>query len=75
MRVVDTFLEPILKEALRKTKDKEWLRKEIQDDETLLDHLVRFTSGESCVEDTESETHIYFLLIQILSYFMTRSST
>lgn len=51
MKVVDAFLEPILKEALSKkerrlpdgkdTKEND----ETDEDETLLDHLVKFTSG------------------------------
>ncbi|KAI0368069.1 cytochrome P450 monooxygenase pc-3 [Pilatotrama ljubarskyi] len=56
MAVVDAFIEPILKEALRKKeerlKDQDVLdEKESQDDETLLDHLVKQTSDPAILHD------------------------
>ena len=50
MVVVNAFIEPILQEALRKKEERakagiELDDKESQDDETLLDHLVKQTSG------------------------------
>ena len=51
MRRVDEFLDPILKEAVRKAQEekasgRDQKADEIEDDETLLGHLVRLTSGE-----------------------------
>lgn len=54
MRIVDAYLRPILEEALAKKARRERGGKtaraeeadEIEDGETLLDHLVRYTSGE-----------------------------
>ena len=54
MRVVDAYLHPILEEALAKKARREREEKakrveeadEIEDGETLLDHLVKYTSGE-----------------------------
>ena len=53
MRVVDAYLRPILEEALAKKARREGGEKrgpeeaeEIEDGETLLDHLVKYTSGE-----------------------------
>ena len=54
MRVVDAYLRPILEEALVKKARRERGGKarlveaadEIEDGETLLDHLVKYTSGE-----------------------------
>ena len=50
MAIVDAFLEPLLQEALHKKEEREKTgvtldEKENQDDETLLDDLVRQTSG------------------------------
>ena len=50
MAKVDEFLDPILKEAVRKAQEEKAMgqdqkKDEIEDDETLLGHLVRFTSG------------------------------
>ena len=50
MTVVDAFIEPILQDALRKKEERakageDLDDKESQDDETLLDHLVKQTSG------------------------------
>ncbi|THG93091.1 hypothetical protein EW026_g8045 [Hermanssonia centrifuga] len=57
MRVVDAYLDPILKAALKKAEDEKGsgrVNEEVQDDleenETLLDHLVRYTTGKS-IED------------------------
>ena len=52
MEVVNAFIEPILQEALRKKEERakagiDLDDKESQDDETLLDHLVKQTSGTS----------------------------
>ncbi|KAI0353453.1 cytochrome P450 monooxygenase pc-3 [Trametes cingulata] len=56
MAVVDAFIEPILKEALRKKEErlrnqKSIDEKESQDDETLLDHLVKQTSDPAILHD------------------------
>ncbi len=52
MKVVHGFVEPIIEAALQKQKALGSVRKkdinEIGDDETLLDHLVRMTSGARC---------------------------
>ena len=50
MAIVDAFLEPLLQEAIRKKEEREKAGisvedKESQDDETLLDNLVKQTSG------------------------------
>jgi hypothetical protein len=47
MKVVNAFLEPILKDAIAKQKASQGLPDEFQDteDNTLLDHLVRQTTG------------------------------
>lgn len=49
MKVVDQVVEPIIREALRKNADKigEDTGKDIDADETLLDHLVKSTTGWS----------------------------
>lgn len=56
MKVVDAFLNPILAEALRKKhelqasgklEEKDQGKEDIEDDETLLDHLVKMTDGQS----------------------------
>ena len=57
MRVVDAFLDPILKAAVEKARVEKTMlggrsKEEIGEDETLLDHLVKFTSGRllcSCI--------------------------
>lgn len=57
MRIVDEFIQPILQDALSKFKAEKDAGKsaqpkdkEIEDDETLLDHLVRYTNGKcSCI--------------------------
>lgn len=52
MRVVDDFLDPILKEALKKKKLRAEEGKDLpseaagSDEETLLDNLLRYTTGE-----------------------------
>ncbi len=50
MGIVDAFLEPLLQESIRKKEEREkagisFDDKESQDGETLLDHLVKQTSG------------------------------
>lgn len=55
MRVVDAFLDPILKEAVEKAKKEREEKGEayapkqgdINEDDTVLDYLVRYTSGVS----------------------------
>ncbi|KAI0824721.1 cytochrome P450 monooxygenase pc-3 [Trametes gibbosa] len=56
MAVVDGFIEPILKEALRKKEerlqhDDALDDKESQEDDTLLDHLVKQTSDPAILHD------------------------
>ncbi|OCH92180.1 cytochrome P450 [Obba rivulosa] len=54
MRVVDNFLEPVLKEALTKKERRireETKEKDETEDETLLDHLVKFTSDPVVLHD------------------------
>ncbi|KAI9001370.1 cytochrome P450 monooxygenase pc-3 [Trametes punicea] len=56
MQVVDAFIEPILQEALRKKEErlrhqKAGDEKESQDDETLLDQLVKQTSDRTILHD------------------------
>ncbi|CAL1701116.1 unnamed protein product [Somion occarium] len=58
MRIVDDFLDPILKDALEKAKrdqDGRLIKKdnpdEVDEDETLLDHLVRFTTDPVVLHD------------------------
>ncbi|KAG1751877.1 cytochrome P450 [Suillus lakei] len=47
MKVVNAFLDPILKDALEKHRTAVELdRNELADDQTLVDHLVNLTSGE-----------------------------
>lgn len=52
MKVVDSFIEPILSEALHKKREAEVTAKEqtgskkVDEDEILLDHLVKLTDGE-----------------------------
>jgi hypothetical protein len=63
MKVVDAYLEPILHDVIRKAKDLHGRSKDdFDEDETLLDHLIKYTSGESCSFSTDvltcSLTHI-----------------
>ena len=59
MAVVDAFIEPILREALRKKEERagaglgggDFDDKESQEDETLLDHLVKQTSDPRILHD------------------------
>ncbi|KAI0774073.1 cytochrome P450 monooxygenase pc-3 [Fomes fomentarius] len=56
MAVVNAFIEPILQDALRKKEEREKAGldlddKESQDDETLLDHLVKQTSDPTILHD------------------------
>ena len=52
MKVVNAYIEPIIKEAVEKKRLAAPLKvdkrkeDEVGDDETLLDHLVNLTSGE-----------------------------
>jgi hypothetical protein len=47
MKVVDAFLDPILKDALEKRRTTvEFDKTELADDQTLVDHLINLTSGE-----------------------------
>ncbi len=53
MEVVDAYLRPILEEAVKKNRSgtgKSEKASEDDDDETLLDHLVKQTQGGSCCE-------------------------
>ena len=48
--IVDAFIEPILQDAIRKKEERQKAglgldNKENEDDETLLDHLVKQTTG------------------------------
>lgn len=54
MAVVDEYLKPILEEAIRKNrhsigKGEKAQNGESDENETLLDHLVKYTDGGSCV--------------------------
>ncbi|RDX53656.1 cytochrome P450 monooxygenase pc-3 [Lentinus brumalis] len=56
MAIVDAFLEPILQEAIRKKEENvkaglDLDNKESQENETLLDHLVRQTSDATILHD------------------------
>ncbi|PCH37761.1 cytochrome P450 monooxygenase pc-2 [Wolfiporia cocos MD-104 SS10] len=59
MKVVDAYLEPILKEAVAKKEERirqgmmvtEKESDALEDDETLLDHLVKFTSDPVVLHD------------------------
>ncbi|KZT09729.1 cytochrome P450 [Laetiporus sulphureus 93-53] len=58
MRVVDDYVGPILQEALRKKeqmiKDGKWGKERdeaVEDDDSLLDHLIRYTSGPVVLHD------------------------
>jgi len=53
MKVVDAYLQPILQEALRKAKDapESEEKDNIGEDETLLDHLVKYTSDPVVLRD------------------------
>ncbi|EJF62806.1 cytochrome P450 monooxygenase pc-3 [Dichomitus squalens LYAD-421 SS1] len=56
MAIVDAFLEPLLQEAIRKKEEREKAGaslddKESQDDETLLDNLVKQTSDYKILHD------------------------
>jgi hypothetical protein len=47
MKVVNAFLDPILKDALEKrSMTGEFDKNEFADDQTLVDHLINLTSGE-----------------------------
>ncbi|KIP10692.1 hypothetical protein PHLGIDRAFT_100824 [Phlebiopsis gigantea 11061_1 CR5-6] len=56
MRVVDAFLDPILKAAVEKARVEKTMpsqqsKEEIGEDETLLDHLVKYTSDPTVLHD------------------------
>ncbi|KIJ64222.1 hypothetical protein HYDPIDRAFT_40451 [Hydnomerulius pinastri MD-312] len=53
MEIVNTFLEPILKDAIEKHKASEGLEKkpEETEDETLLDHLIQLTTDVKVLRD------------------------
>ncbi|PSR74974.1 hypothetical protein PHLCEN_2v9388 [Hermanssonia centrifuga] len=58
MRVVDAYLDPILKAALKKAEDEkesgrvnEEVRDDLEENETLLDHLVRYTTDPVVLHD------------------------
>lgn len=51
MKVVNAYIDPILQEAVRRAKETSYDQKslkEVEDDETLLDHLVKHTQGLYC---------------------------
>lgn len=69
MKIVDAYLGPILEEALKKHRDapaSEKGKDDVEDDDTLLDHLIRRTSGRSghlvfkAASDGLSKTQWYF---------------
>ena len=47
METINSFIDPILKEAVSKRKNRpiESQKKEIRDEDTLLDHLINYTEG------------------------------
>ncbi len=47
MKVIGNFIEPIIASALEKKNLDMTKAQEIDDDDTLLDHLVKVTSGKS----------------------------
>ncbi|PSR74975.1 hypothetical protein PHLCEN_2v9389 [Hermanssonia centrifuga] len=58
MHVVDAYLDPILKAALKKAEDEQRfgvangkVRDDLEEDETLLDHLVRYTTDPIVLHD------------------------
>ncbi|KAG1809092.1 cytochrome P450 [Suillus subaureus] len=52
MKVVDAFLDPILKDALEKNSTAvEFDKNEFSDDQTLVDHLVNLTSDFKIIKD------------------------
>lgn len=57
MKVIDDFIQPILKDALEKQAEKKAQgvelgnEKQVADDETLLGHLVNLTDGTSASHD------------------------
>lgn len=68
MRVVDEFLQPILEEAIAKNRAAKAQmeatgEKGSEEDETLLDHLVKLTDGQDirvAVVACEIDTDLYF---------------
>ncbi|KAG0701642.1 cytochrome P450 [Suillus ampliporus] len=61
MKVVDAFLDPVLKDALeKKLTTPELDRTEFLDDQTLVDHLVNLTSGEMICNYGISVGEIFF---------------
>lgn len=52
MKVVDAFLDPILKDALEKRRTTvEFDKTELADDQTLVDHLINLTSDFKIIKD------------------------
>ena len=56
MKIVDAYLNPILESAVEKVKKEkeagiasDTKAGEVGEDDTLLDHLVRLTTGKSCL--------------------------
>ncbi|KAG1738016.1 cytochrome P450 [Suillus lakei] len=67
MKVVNAFLDPILKDALEKHSTAVELdRNEIADDQTLVDHLVNLTSGEIACHHRNSVFEIFFSDFKII---------
>lgn len=55
MKIVRAYVEPILEDVIKKNREKKLsstklspVEEDIEEDETLLDHLVKLTDGEHC---------------------------
>lgn len=63
MKVVNAYIEPILKDAIEKAKTAttqgEKPTAESSDEDTLLDHLVRFTTGTGVVGHATRLNHTF----------------
>lgn len=74
MRVVDAYLVPILERALEKARKEKEVGLagdsklgEVDEDDTLLDHLVRFTQGQSAMYRACRWTLLTFLQTRLFS--------
>ena len=79
MRVVDAYINPILEQAVKKAKeDKQSGFSErgaaIEEDETLLGHLVRLTSGKISPRGIDLRT-VVLIASQTRLFCMMRSLT
>lgn len=68
MRIVDAYLNPILERALAKAKeekeagnDSEIKAGDVGEDDTLLDHLVRLTTGRWATHVSRCEVVLMFV--------------